>query len=195
MQQSFLTIILNLLENLLKSPQQNAPKNPPKSQVPETPKEEEPKKVEIDWTDPKAKISKYFTVKEALYLPSWNVLHIPSEEEKENIVKMAEKMDLIREELKSPISIHVWIRPVLNQPDNIRHGQDYNAFIKGAKKSAHKIGQGVDWSCSGKTCDEVRELLKGKLEEFDIRMEDIKGANWVHVDMMKPFNNVRFFKP
>lgn len=158
--------------------------------------EEKEIKPQIDWTNPAQKISKYFTVKEALYLPSWSILHIPSEEEKLNILKMAEKMDLVREFIGSPVSVHVWIRPgSVNQPSSPRHGQDYNAFIKGAPKSAHKIGSAVDWSVKGTSCDDIRTKLIPKLEEYDLRMEDLKGSNWVHLDCVKPFNNVRFFKP
>ena len=38
-----------------------------------------------------SKISKYFTWKEALLLPSWGICHEPTEEEKAAIIKMAKK--------------------------------------------------------------------------------------------------------
>lgn len=148
----------------------------------------------IDWTNPSAKISKYFTVKEACWLPSWSALHFPSEVEQKNILLLAEKMDKVREFIGRPIKITVWIRPILNNPKCLQHGKDYNAFIKGAKNSAHKDGRAVDWISVGRNCDELRKILVPKLEEFDIRMEDLEGANWIHIDCA-PVINKRYFKP
>jgi hypothetical protein len=149
----------------------------------------------LDWSDPKCKIGKFFTVKDALWLPSWKVLHSPSESEKAEILKMAAAMDAVREFLQLPISVHVWIRPSsVNAPGTPHHGKDYNAFVKGAKSSAHKFGRAVDWSCKGLTCDEVRAKLEPKLEEFGLRMEDLPGSTWVHLDNM-PVKAKRFFKP
>lgn len=149
--------------------------------------------MQIDWTNLKAPISKWFTVKDALWLPSWKALHIPTEEEKANILKMAQTMDKIREFLASPISIHCWLRPMLNCPGHANHGQDYNAFVKGAKASKHKSGLAVDWSAKGKTCDQVRTQLIPQLEAFGIRVEKLDGSNWVHTDIGQPINGVRYF--
>jgi hypothetical protein len=148
----------------------------------------------IDWTNPKAKISKYFIVKEALYLPSWQALHIPSKVEQENILKLAEKMDLVREFIKSTISVHCWIRPVLNNPASPYHGQDYNAHVKGAPGSSHKTGLAVDWSCIGSNCDDLRKFLIGKLAEWDLRMEDLPKSTWIHLAADYKTGNY-FFKP
>lgn len=150
----------------------------------------------IDWSDPKAKISQFFTVKEALWLPSWEVLHVPSETEKEEILKTAQKMDLIREYLERPIIIHCWIRPKnANVPKSKWHARNYNAFVGGAPGSAHIEGKAVDFHAAKMTCGEVRQLLQSKLSEFDIRMEDIEG-NWVHIDTRQPLRRKsRFFKP
>lgn len=151
----------------------------------------------INWNDPKSKISKYFTVKEALYLPSWDVMHIPSEAEKANIIRTAEKMDLIREYLDKPVNVNVWIRPAqVNCPTNLRyHGKNYNAAIGGAPKSAHVEGLAVDFRVSTITAMDVRFLLKDKLEDFNIRMEDHNG-NWTHIDLREvPKGGKRFFKP
>jgi len=185
--------LLNFLITLFSQKrEQEKPNVPEKVQ---SPQESEEKLMEIDWTDPTAKISKYFTVKEALYLPSWDVMHIPTEEQKANIVKMAAVMDKIRNYLGKPIIIHVWIRPILNKPGHERDGQDYSPFIKGAKMSAHKDGRAVDWHCKDYNCDYVRRLLLQKLEEYDIRVEDLPGSNWVHTDIKPPVNNNRYFKP
>ena len=148
----------------------------------------------IDWTNPESKISKHFTVKEALWLPSWQVMHIPSEGEKTNILKQAAKMDLIREFLNVPINIHCWLRPILNNPSSSHHGQDYNALVKGAKNSAHKIGLATDYDAKGLNCDDVRAKLVPKLDEWQIRMEKMPGGNWVHNDSA-PVIASRYFNP
>lgn len=168
---------------------QKAPESQPTKQV---------VKVEIDWNNPAAKVSKYFTVKETTYLPSWGISHIPSEEEKKNIVALALIMDKVRELINLPIGVHVWMRPgSVNCPGSQYHGQDYNAFIKGAKRSPHKQGQGIDWSAKGLTCDEIRKKLEPKLEELGLRMEDLPGSNWVHNDTYPASvsGGRRFFKP
>lgn len=148
----------------------------------------------IDWNDPTSKISKHFTVKEALWLPSWQVLHKPSDNEKVNILKQAAKMDLIRDFLGVSVRIHCWIRPVLNNPESIHHGQDYNALVRGAKNSAHKIGLATDYDAEGLNCDDVRAKLVPKLDEWEIRMEKMPGGNWVHNDCA-PVIVYRYFNP
>ena len=156
-------------------------------------------KMEIDWSNPKSKISKHFTVHEATFLPSWRVYHKPSEEEKKELIKTAKKMDILRDRIGKACIIHVWIRPKkANCEGHERHGQDYNVFIGStSKKSAHIFGRGVDFHFSGfagpKGCSEIREKIKPWLEELDIRMEDIQGG-WIHIDT-NPVGYRRFFKP
>lgn len=153
----------------------------------------------IDWSNPKAKISKYFTVHEATYLPSWRIYHTPSEEEKAEIIKLAKIMDILREKIGKPFIVHVWIRPKsVNCPTSEYHGKDYNLFI-GSKstKSGHIFGQAIDFHVSGfagpKGCNQIRSRILPYLNELEIRMEDIDGG-WVHIDT-KPKGFARFFKP
>ncbi len=152
---------------------------------------------EINWLDMKSKVSKYFTVGDATLLPSWGLYHQPSEEEKAQIYTMAQQMDWARELFNAPIKIHVWIRPgSVNCPGSPHHGQDYNAFIKGAAHSAHKLGRAVDWDAVGVNCDSARAKLAPELEGRGLRMEDMPGGNWVHLDnMTPPAGGKRFFKP
>jgi hypothetical protein len=152
-------------------------------------------KMEINWDDPEAMISNHFKVREALWLPSWQVMHVPSQDEKDNILEQAAKMDMVREFLGVPIVVHCWMRPVLNNPISLHNGEDYNALVGGAKSSAHKIGKATDWNPVGMTCEEARQKLIPKLEEFDIRLEDNGvDANWCHTDCA-PVLHSRFFKP
>jgi hypothetical protein len=173
-----------------------------------------------DWSNPQSKISEFFIVKEALFLPSWGVMHNPTDEEKANIIKMAEAMDKIRRLLNTPISVSCWIRPSkvelgqnqsdwdkiksqMKNWDNLSdskkkafEARDYNAFVGGAKASAHLSGMAVDFVAKGMSCDEVRAKLLNKLEEFQIRVEDLPKSNWVHADIkVPPPGGKRFFKP
>lgn len=147
----------------------------------------------IDWSNPKSKISKYFTVGEALFLPKWSCYHVPSEEEKSNIVRHAANMDLVREELGVPCVVHCWIRPAsANCPDSPHHGEDYNALCGGAKASRHVKGDATDYHPVGMTCDDARTKLEPKLESFGMRMEKAPGTNWVHNDS-GPVISTRYF--
>lgn len=151
---------------------------------------------ELDWSNHKSMLSKHFTVGEALYLPSWKAYHTPSEDEKINLLKHAQNMDKIREFLGVPLNVHCWIRPILNSPGSPHHGEDYNAFVKGAKNSSHKLGLATDYDAKGLSCDDVRAKLELKLEEFGMRMERMPGGNWVHNDSaeLAPGGH-RFFIP
>ena len=187
-------ILFSLISNKLQGKTEvnvNSPFDGPKEE-PKT--QEESAKPEIDWTDPSCMISKHFTVKEVLWLPTWQVMHIPSESEKANILKHAAKMDLIRDFLGVPLHVHCWIRPILNNPQSLYHGQDYNALVKGAKNSSHKVGLATDYDAAGLNCDDVRAKLEPKLEEWDLRMEKMPGGNWVHNDSA-PVISTRYFKP
>lgn len=137
----------------------------------------------VDWTNPSCKISKYFTVKEACWLHLSHVLYTPSEIEKDNILKTAAKMDLIRDFIKYPINIVSWIRPAA-----------YNKMVGGAPKSEHIVGNAVDWT-TGQFCDDLRRLILPQLSFWGLRMEDLPGSDWVHIDRKQVDDKFRYFKP
>jgi hypothetical protein len=137
----------------------------------------------IDWNRRTNLISKYFTVGEATFLPSWNIYLNPNDEEKVNIVATALKMDSIREILDVPIKVHCWIRPEI-----------YNKTIGGSPKSAHITGLAVDFSCA-LNCDAVRYILLPHLAQLELRMEDLKGASWIHIGNDWREGMRHFFKP
>ena len=140
----------------------------------------------VNWAMPDGKLSKYFTVKEALWLNSWSKMALPDAEQRENIYRMALKMDEIRAFLGVPLHVTSWLRP-----------EEYNAFIGGAKRSHHMKGLAVDFVSRRMTAEAMRQKLLPKLEELGIRMEDNKHigkGNWVHVDLGDVISK-RFFKP
>ena len=103
-----------------------------------------------------------FSWGEALFLQSLGFHAFPQDDIVKNILRSAWKMQMIRDEFGRPIKIHSWWRP-----------KSYNVLIKGASKSAHMEGLAVDFSVEGLDCDEVRERLQPKLEEWKIRMENM----------------------
>lgn len=175
---------------------------------------------EVNWNDPKSKLSENFSVKEALYLPSWGAQHVPSEEEKKAIKGIAEKVtkaiNILEKKLgkQLQVSVHAWMRPgQANIPGSKWNGGDYNRYIyetqvwknltpeqKAQKKvpnSPHKTGHAIDFHIVGyegkAKCAEIRQLLLPHLEELGLRMEDLEGG-WVHLDDLPVVHN-RFFKP
>lgn len=175
---------------------------------------------EIDWTNPKAKINDRFSVSEALTLPSWGVMHVPSEDEKKAIKGIADKVAAITAEVEAklgkrlPINVHAFMRPgKANIPGSQWDGKDYNRYIyetqvwknltaeEKAKKtvpnSPHRTGHAVDFHFGGYEgkvkCAEMRQLLLPLIEKHGLRMEDMSGG-WIHLDDL-PVVNKRFFKP
>lgn len=150
------------------------------------------KKEEIDWTNPKSKISKYFTVGEATHLPKINLYYIPNDEEKQNILKLALKMDIIRELLNDPIIVTNWVRPT----KAVNNGKEinYNELIGGSPKSSHINGEAVDFVCKNLSIDQILDIIEPKCEELEFALENngsyerikSKGGqggprNWVHL--------------
>ena len=152
----------------------------------------------LDWSDPDQKISKFFTVREAIYLSKWGRLAYEGDglnaQVKARILAMAAKADVVREYLGRPMRIHSWYRP-----------KHYNALVGGATGSKHMC-LGGDWSAldfdcvlpkvdsQAEACDTIRAALEPKLEEFGIRMERNPGCNWIHLDNA-PVTHERYFKP
>ena len=154
----------------------------------------------INWADPKSHITDHFTVHEALYLPSWDIYHTPSQAECAAILDLLVTCEKARTLLgDKPWNVHCIIRPnKVNCPTSVRHGQDYNAFIGStAKHSPHIMGMAIDFDEIGVRCDETRSLLLPHLEQLGMRMEQGPGSNWVHLDRYSPnvSGGVRFFKP
>ena len=132
------------------------------------------------------KITPNFFYKEALFLFKWQIYVFPQAHILQNIKFTAEKMELIRTYCGNRrIIVRSWFRP-----------PRYNFYIGGATKSMHLTALACDFVVDGLKAYEVRELLKPKLEEFKIRMEQLEDLDpWVHIDLKEPGHSGRYFKP
>ena len=161
----------------------------------------------IDWKDPESKVSRFFTVKEAIWIPGWKRLADASDgfgtDQEKALVDLFTRMDKVREFIDCPIIVHCAYRPPV-----------YNSMIPGAApQSAHMAKNlaradkrpsylaACDWhpKMPGKSVQEaveiVESMLVSKLEDFGLRME--KGRKtWIHTDtrpVQKGAN--RYFSP
>lgn len=143
----------------------------------------------IDWTNENDNITAHFTVRDALLLHSYNRLANESdgltEEGKDSLVKLCEKMEEIRDLLDCPVSVHCMFR-----------SQEYNKTIGAIPNDVHAQFLACDFDCNkNMTCDEVKAKLLPELETLGIRMENNgQGAAWIHIDLHPVMHN-RYFTP
>src|ERR1035437_10749265 len=120
----------------------------------------------IDWNDPKCALGTHFTVKDAIYLPTWARLANESDglddTIKANLLELFGQMNIVRNQFNKPIRVHVSYRPAL-----------YNVAIGGAQHSAHSEGLACDFDVIGMDCDSVRKYIvdNGLLDTWDMRCE------------------------
>ena len=85
----------------------------------------------IDWKNPNANVSKYFTVKE---VTQNDPRRIPTDPKViANIIKLAQKLDIVREAWGSSIAVNSWYRPPA-----------INKAVGGVSNSQHINGGAVD---------------------------------------------------
>jgi hypothetical protein len=161
----------------------------------------------IDWNDPTCKVSKYFTVKEAIYIPGWKRLADPSDgfgtDQQNALIDYFKKLDLVREFLEVPIIIHCAYRPPV-----------YNSLISGASPDSAHMARNLarpgarpiliaasDWHprypdlTVPESVQKAESLLVPRLDEFKLRMERSRGS-WIHTDSRPvPKGGMRYFSP
>lgn len=106
----------------------------------------------INWSDPKQKISKYFTVGEVTKGDPRRIPKSGSQNER-NILALARELDKVRSDWNAPIVVTSWFRPV-----------DVNRAVGGAPNSFHITGQAAD----------IRPVLDSDLPRFQQWLEE----NW-----------------
>ena len=174
---------------------------------------------QIDWNNPNARINPYMTVADALLLREWGIYHIPNDNEKRNIMCLADRLGGVLNVYvygNPPIVISSWIRPtsvnagridgngrLIRDPSSRYNGMNYNASVGGASRSLHISGLAIDIVDRGNR-PLTNFLLRNQslLERQLLWMEDENSATtWVHFDAGerstsgRPRGRERIFRP
>jgi hypothetical protein len=131
--------------------------------------------------------SKYFRWKEVLWLDTWKVYAIPTDIQYLNMLQFVKKMDMVRKYLDTPMIITSGIRPPLYNKWNKPYG------VGGSFMSLHMRAEAIDFYTKKIPAKKLREILEPVLEDFNIRMENLSWASWVHIDAYPPGKSGRFF--
>ena len=93
---------------------------------------------------------------------------------KNNVFKLAEQLQILRDKVKKPIKINSAFR-CANYNDNV---------IKGAKHSQHKLGKAADIVVSGMTPNDVHKLVCEMVESGELNFGGIGKYNtFTHLDI------------
>ncbi|MCB8563678.1 D-Ala-D-Ala carboxypeptidase family metallohydrolase [Fusobacterium ulcerans] len=122
------------------------------------------------------KISKYFTERETTVSAMGEKLkikNIPNQDEKDNILYTASRMDVIREYLGVSLIVLSWFRC-----------EELNTAVKGSKTSAHRFGMAVDiYSTKISSEDIYNKLIEAQAKgvlQFD-QLIYYPKQNFVHI--------------
>jgi len=133
--------------------------------------------------------SKHFRWREVLWLRTWEVHIIPTDTQYLNMLSLIKAVENIRSILDVPMLVSSGIRPGIYNKWPKPHG------VGGAFYSNHIRGKALDFYSIILTADRIREILLPHLESLGIRMENLPGSSWVHIDNHAPGRSGRFFTP
>lgn len=104
-------------------------------------------------------------------------------------------MDRLRDRYKVPITINNWHKGAVN-PFKSRGFRHPDSTV-GAKLSAHKRGQAIDFDVYGMSAEKVRADIKANQEHLDIMfINQVElGVNWVHISTANVPNRIQWIKP
>lgn len=128
----------------------------------------------INWSDYNSPVSKYFSVGE---VTQWDSRRIPTRDNiKANILKLAKRLDAIREAWGSGIGVTSWYRPA--SPINV------NAQVGGVRKSSHIQGFAVDiYPINGQTAKFERWLDIEQWPHNPLGYGQRSGRGFTHIDL------------
>lgn len=90
-----------------------------------------------------------------------------------NLIKLGEALQVIRDEVKAPISITSGYR-----------SPEHNVKIGGAPNSTHTRGQGADFKVQGMAPSAVAAIIERLISQGKIPQGGLKAyATWVHYDI------------
>ncbi len=125
---------------------------------------------QINWKDPNAPVSKFFTVGEVTKNDPRRIPAIGSPEEK-NILRLAAELDKIRAEWGSAIKVTSWYRPPA-----------VNAAVGGVPNSQHINGSAVDiYPANGRDLEFEKFLSRNWGGALGFGMAS--GRGFSHLDM------------
>ena len=123
--------------------------------------------VNIDWRNPSQKISKYFTVRE---VTKGDSARVPTDKTViNNILKLATKLDEIREQWGKPIGVTSWYRPPA-----------INRAVGGARGSQHINGSAADIYPIGGNIFEFQKWLDAR---WNMALGYGAKKGFVHLDL------------
>jgi uncharacterized protein YcbK (DUF882 family) len=95
------------------------------------------------------------------------------EDVKENIIKLSNALQVIRDEVQQPISITSGYR-----------SPEHNKRVGGAVRSTHVRGLGADFKVTNMTPVEVVEVIERLISEGKIPDGGLKAySTWIHFDV------------
>ncbi|MCL2720825.1 MAG: hypothetical protein FWD47_05750 [Treponema sp.] len=168
-------------------------------------------KPNINWNDPKSLITESFTVREATLLRLWtknekkDIYHIPNASEIEEIKKMANAIQIIRDTYGRSMNVTSWYRPkevnlgTLDSTGNIvsysnsnYNKKNFDSAVKGVG-GHHTTGLAVDIAYNESLEKHLKkpEILK-LLEKNSIWVQNIdqtKGKGYIHFDLGTRLDN------
>lgn len=122
------------------------------------------------------KISEYFTERETIISAEGTkrgIKNIPNQDEKDNILYTASRMDKVRKYLDVPLIVLSWFRC-----------EELNIAVKGSKTSAHRLGLAVDvYSSKMKSKDIYNKLVEAQQKgtiQFD-QLIYYPKQNFLHI--------------
>lgn len=122
------------------------------------------------------KVSKYFDEKETTVSATGERLkikNIPNQDEKDNILYTASRMDIVREYLGVPLIVLSWFRL-----------EELNKAVKGSKTSAHRFGTAVDVYSNKMTSKDIYNKLIEAQAKGIIQFDQLiyyPKQNFVHI--------------
>lgn len=123
----------------------------------------------IDWNNPQAQVSKYFKVYE---VTNNQIARIPQTETiKNNVIRLAKELDLVREAWGGPIGVTSWYRPPA-----------INAAVGGVPNSQHLTGLAADIYPMGRNGREFEDWLD-RIWAYALGYGQASGRGFTHVDL------------
>lgn len=128
------------------------------------------------------KLSEYFTLEELTFSQTAarkGIPNTPSREARENLRRLAEHMDAIRELLGHPVFVSSGYR-----------SPELNAATGGSATSAHMLGLACDFTCPGfGTPLQVAKAIDNSDTPFDQLIHEY--GRWVHLGLSVPGKSPR----